>query len=369
MSSDVSDLMVPVESANILRTRDVTVAAPRHQFASQAARASRVALFSLGGFAAMTGCGGDDGASADTAASSATSGTGADGDSDGDGSSGGAQSSYVPCERSLRAGGFVVQLEEEYTQVEGQVFDVVNPNLKTELDSAEGCQLLTSENYFCDPACGSSSVCAVGEVCREKAVAVSVGEITVAGLSAEVTMAPNVTNFYLNLEPLPHPGFDAASQIDVTAEGEDGGGFDLHAYGSDALEILNETITVARDLPVSIQWVAPADALNTRLHIELDIGHHGGSPATIVCEVEDNGTFEIPATLVNGLYDFGVAGFPEISITRQSIDSVMVGDRCVDLVVAPFAAKLAVEIDGVTSCNGNEDCPDGMTCQGDLSCG
>lgn len=275
----------------------------------------------------------------------------------------------MPCDEATRAGGFTVQLEDGFTQVEGQVFDAPDPTPKTEVDAADGCRLLIAQNNFCDPPCGASGACTAELTCVDKPVAVAVGEVTIDGLAADVTMEPNVTNFYLNLDTLPHPGFEPGAEIELRADGGDGEGFTLQGIGGASFEVLMEEVPLSRELPVALSWTPPADGAATRVHIDVDIGHHGGSPATIECDVDDTGAFEIPATLVTQLFDFGVAGFPEISMTRSTVDSATVGGRCVDLIVAPTTVELAVVIDGVQSCSGNDECPDGQTCQPDLSCG
>lgn len=280
-----------------------------------------------------------------------------------------AEQSYLSCERSQSAGRFTVQLQDTYTQVGGQVFDGVNLTPKTVLDSAQACELVEIASFSCDPGCDSDSVC-TAEGCQAKPSPLSVGAISISGLAAEVSMEPNVVNFYLNLGELPFPAFEASADVRLSAAGEgDAEGFELRATGSEELEILGDTISVAADEPVVLSWTPPTGDADTRIHIDLDVGHHGGSPARIECELEDTGSFEIPASLVNPLLDFGIAGFPAITITRRSVDALMLDDRCVELVVAPHAAKLDVAIEGLISCNSDDDCPDAMTCLADLSCG
>ncbi len=287
------------------------------------------------------------------------------------GTGGGLGSIDGACDRALRVGGFLIQLEDQFTQVEGQVFDVTDPTPKIELDAADGCRLLETANYFCDPACGSSDACNADGVCVPKPEAVDVGLVTIDGLSAPVTMEAKGGNFYLNLGDLPHPAFDADSEIELRADGGSGEPFTLSGQGSEALDILDPEIEVARDLPVSLSWEAATKPAMTRILVDLDVGHHGGSPATIECDVEDDGELDIPATLVTRLLDFGTAGFPVVSLTRRTVDSAMVGGVCAELMVAPTSVELAVLIDGLDSCSGMDpsECPDGTTCLEDLTCG
>ncbi|MBV1859654.1 MAG: hypothetical protein KUG77_14670 [Nannocystaceae bacterium] len=311
----------------------------------------------------LTACpSGDD---TDVAADETSAGSGGEASDTDDAAS----SIHAPCDRATYAGGFVVQLEDGFTQVEGQVLASPNPAPKVELDAVDSCRLLEAELYFCDPACASSEVCTAEATCAVKPEAISVGDVTIDGLTADVAMEPNFINFYLNTDDLPHPAFEPGAPISLSAAGGDGNAFELSGMGSDPFEVVGGDVNISMDQPVVLSWTPPSGDVVTTLHIEVDIGHHGGSPATIECDVEDTGSFEIPASLVNGLFEFGVAGFPEINITRRTVDSAMVGDRCVEFVVAPSSTALAVVIDGVTSCNTNEECPDGSSCQGDLTCG
>jgi len=318
----------------------------------------------------LVGCSGDDGAASDTAAGTSAADDGGDDGADADGATGGGTTVvHAPCDRASYAGGFVVQLEDGFTQVEGQVLASPNPAPKVEIAAVDNCKLLEAELYFCDPVCAASEVCTAAETCETKPEAMSVGNVTIDGLTGDVTMEPNFINFYLQTDALPHPAFDPGTEIALSADGGDGDAFDLRGVGSEPFEVVGGDVNVSMDNPIVLTWTPPAGEAVTALHVEVDIGHHGGSPATIECDVDDTGSFEVPAELVNQLFEFGVAGFPEINITRRTVDSVMIGDSCVEFVVAPSSTALTVVIDGLASCNTNEDCADGLTCQGDLTCG
>jgi hypothetical protein len=72
--------------------------------------------------------------------------------------------------------------------------------------------------------------------------------------------------------------------------------------------------------------------------------------------------------MVDRLLELGVAGFPTIILTRVASGSaVSGGPENVDFIVQQYVER-AVEIDGLVSCNDSKLCPEGQTCQSDLTC-
>ncbi|MCA9706751.1 MAG: hypothetical protein KDK70_12945, partial [Myxococcales bacterium] len=97
------------------------------------------------------------------------------------------------------------------------------------------------------------------------------------------------------------------------------------------------------------------------VRIEINIDQHGISPATLVCDVPDTGSYSVPATLVDALLQAGVSGFPSANLYRQTIDSTQGPTGCVELRIRG-RTPTAVEVEGHTACNVPEDCPPGQTC-------
>ena len=87
------------------------------------------------------------------------------------------------------------------------------------------------------------------------------------------------------------------------------------------LSLRAEKVTVVDGQPIALQWNAGPVHEGVRIHIELNINNHGSTGARIVCEVEDNGSANLPADLVSQLFAFGVSGFPSLVLTRQSADA------------------------------------------------
>lgn len=273
---------------------------------------------------------------------------------------------YEPCEEAESLLGFEVELEPEYSNVTGQVFDKPNPLPRLVIDEVGDCRLLEALKFECEPGCPTGETCVDGKTCVASASAVDVGTVEIEGLSAEVSMTPGPAKDYRFGGDLPHPAFTPGAHVRLSTDGDEPLVFDV--LGVADFELLNDEIPVAADAPVSLRWAAP-DVPSGGIHVELDIGHHGGSPARIECEVEDDGELEIPASLVSQLFDYGVAGFPAVIITRSSVASVEVDAGCIEFSAIADPLEMEVSIDGVVSCSRDEDCPAGQTCTAGLLCG
>ena len=83
--------------------------------------------------------------------------------------------------------------------------------------------------------------------------------------------------------------------------------------------------------------------------------------------LSDSGSLELDGALITELLDLGVAGFPSIIVTRRAVGSAAIAAGRVDLVLSSKVEHF-VDIAGLTSCSADSDCPDGQTCQDDLTC-
>lgn len=282
----------------------------------------------------------------------------------------GAPAAYAPCARDTRVGAFTIELADDFTAVQGQVADAVNPNTLTRVASEEGvCALLRPRELVCDEACGGGTTCGPDGVCVAIPANVDVGEVTVGGLTAAVSMTASAPVWYYTFRgDLPHPGVMPGSAVALAAAGHMGEAFALDALGVEPIVIDDPIVELAVGEGAVIEWPAPAADTGSRVHLDLNIANHGGTPARIECDVPDTGRFELPVALTDELLGLGASGFPTVVVTRRSVDSAEVALGCVELRVISQTV-LDVEIPGLTSCGADEDCPMGQTCQDDLTCG
>lgn len=278
---------------------------------------------------------------------------------------------YSPCDASQRVGQFTVELGEGFTAVQGRVLSGVVPINVRAVAAQEGeCRLLRGRTLFCDPACGASETCGENGVCIPYPIARNVGSVSVRGLKADLTLTPNSARFYSSgASGLPYPGFDEGANIKLQASGADVPAFTLRGQGVGALTVSEEDITLERGKPVTVSWTPSASPGAARIHILVDLAHHGGIAASLECDgLADTGSYSIPAGLLSQLLDVGVAGFPKLTVSRRSADSVDTSAGCVDLLVLSQVEREVI-IPGLESCSSDEDCPTGKTCQVDLTCG
>lgn len=261
------------------------------------------------------------------------------------------------------------------TSLVGKIYDGPSPEqIIWEKGTVDGdCQLLTPRVPFCSTPCGGSAVCVEDETCQDYATAGSAGTITVRGLkleggATEFTMDPIANNYQPPIDvTLQYPAFAEGDAITLEAAGDRFGAFTLAGTGIAPLELTNQTVALAADTPVTLTWTAAGQPDLSRIHVKLDISHHGGTKGKIECDTADDGSLELSGALVTELLDLGVAGFPTIIVSREAVGSTTIAEGRLDVSVAATLERV-VEIDGLTSCTDDANCPQGQTCQVDLTC-
>ena len=265
----------------------------------------------------------------------------------------------TPCGLATRIGHFYVAHEEFYAQVSGEVAEGVIPlTVLQEVESEGDCRLLQKKNPFCDPGCGAGALCDHDGTCIPYPENKSVGDVTVSGLTdGELVMEPkNATYFDTNVTM---PLFGPADPITLVAAGDELPGFELAAYGVPDLELMGDVLTMGEGQPLEISWTAAEGAW--RMYFSLNIDQHGSSPATLFCDVEDTGAFQVPAHFVDKILAMGVSGFATAHFYRRTVDSAQLDAGCVQLSVSSYVyGKL--EVEGHAACNFDPDCPDGEVC-------
>jgi hypothetical protein len=198
---------------------------------------------------------------------------------------------------------------------------------------------------------------------------VSAGTIQVTGLAAPVEIDPNGISFdYSKTISDPFPGFETGAAIALAAAGDVIEPFSLNALGVSELASAVDTVSVARDSAVALTWDAPeTDSPESEVFVSFTVNAHGSVTGWIECTVEDDGSFEIPAGIVTNLIDLGLSGFPRVTLSRRSAANTSVSTGCVDLRVES-ELTLELEVEGLVSCNTNDDCPEGTSCSAELAC-
>jgi hypothetical protein len=269
-------------------------------------------------------------------------------------------------------GRFVVELFPDVatTTVTGRVFEAPPPDdMIWELTDGQGdCQLLEPRVPFCDPAC-ENSICVEDDQCAPVPARRSVGTVTVQGLQlegggTEFTINPIGANpAYATAQEFAYPPFAEGDTVSVETSGGDYAPFQIESQGISPLEVLGgDEVPLETGQPVTLQWTPAGLAGVSRIRVVLNISHYGGQKGEIVCDTEDTGSLEIPASLATQLLELGYSGFPTIVIERRAVGSVENERGRVELVVNCLNER-PVSIPGLISCNENSDCPEGQACQ------
>jgi hypothetical protein len=280
--------------------------------------------------------------------------------------------SYQPCPTGQRVGSFVIDLTDEYTSVGGKVFDAIAPrDVPVEVSSAGGCSLFTTPVMQCNPGCDpSTQVCGADNQCLPQPEARDLGRITVRGLLVPLQLEPNgVTKAYTNpaSAQLPQPGFEPGARLRLSSSGGDYPPIELRGWGVSLLQGVSNPVAVQprRDVPVS--WQPPEDPGPARVHLNLNINHHGSSTNWVECDVPDSGSASVPAGLVDELLARGQSGFPTLTVTRRSASSTQIEPGCVELLVRSESVS-DVELDNFRSCSRADECRPGESCGPEFFC-
>ncbi|MDB5051940.1 MAG: putative secreted protein [Fibrobacteres bacterium] len=265
-------------------------------------------------------------------------------------------------------------ISQGFTSVLGKVYTGPAPSSLIWEEAAKSgeCRLLKPRVPFCEQSCGSGAICVEDNQCRDFPKSVGIGRVSVTGLktkSGAVSFAMDpVVNSY---QPtggiiLDFPPFAEGDAVTFSASGDTGASaFTVSAVGISPLEVLTDSLTLADGKPISLEWTPPKSAGATVISVAVDISHHGGIKGKIECEGPDDGKLEIAAALVDQLKALGVSGYPNIGISRKATSTNAAVH--VDLVLESGITK-ALIIPGLISCEDNDGCPDGQTCQKDLQC-
>jgi hypothetical protein len=290
-----------------------------------------------------------------------------EGDAGGDvgGSQGGPPSQELrgACDIAERVGRFSIEKQKDFGVVTGTIHDGVVPTSIPELIAEkDGCKVYKRRNLACSPACVGAETCGEEGSCIPYPLQVSVGTITVSGLTKPTVMEPQKPGAVYFAPGADNPPFELYSNIVLAAVGtDDRPAFELFGIGSEPLEE-GPTWFLEQGEDLELVWPAPADdSVPTHISVDLTIDQHGNSPLSLSCVLDDTGTGTVPAELIDELINSGVTGFPNGRIARHTVDKLELDVGCVELVVGSgFSASVAVA--GVTPCKTPADCPDGQTC-------
>jgi hypothetical protein len=312
-----------------------------------------------GSSGAATGGGGSPAGGSGTSAGTSNAGTGA-----------------VPGDSEQVVGTFAIQMkvDKSMTSIVGQVADAPVPrNLIWTDKTTEGdCRLSTPKSPFCEEGCGADVCVADGE-CQPYPKGHSVGAVTLTGVKlegggSEIALREIAASYQPPAgTSLAYPPFGAGDTIEVRAAGADYPAFELSAPGVDPVELKTTDLALAPDKAFVLEWDPAPSGAASRMHVKIDLSHHGGVKGLIECDAADSGSLTISEAMIAELISLGVAGFPSVELTRTSIDTAQLDHGKVQLEVSALVVRY-LTTPGVESCTTDEDCSDGKTCASDATC-
>jgi hypothetical protein len=300
------------------------------------------------------------------------------GGGDGGGGDGGGAEAATPlttyklCTDETRLGEFAVQLADTFTGVEGRVFDVVNSTpLGEPVGSPMGsCQFMKRPGPTapCDPACSESQVCTNSQ-CRPRPQPVGVGEVKLTGLLQPMTLQFGAQT-YINppVNPAIHPLFAPGANILLSAAGQGAyPAFTIKGYGIEPMVVPSGKLRVERGMPVTLTWTRAANPGPSKIAIDFSVNRHAATDTWFQCLVDDTGSYTISAALTDQLFALGTSGFPSVLLNRVSGDTAMVNGGCVQLRIYSEGSR-ELDVPGINSCKGDEDCTPPNVCGQLLTC-
>lgn len=321
-----------------------------------------------------TGGGGDGGSGGGVPGGGGTGGGGGDGGSGGGGGipgGGGTGAGGVTGPGTVAAYGiFQIHYKTDLgiTSVDGIMRDGAPPEaILWEKSKTDGdCSLYKPRAPFCD-SCLPPNVCTADNVCSTPPATYGVGQVSVTGLNSAssplvLTDVRATTITYQSAETLSLPPCTAGGPIrlDATGEGEFPA-FSIDTQCIASLAVTNPTIAIESGKTFTLTWT-PGTVAGTRIKLELDLSHHGGSKGRLICDTADTGSLQVPGTLIKSLMDLGVTGWPKADVTRILTAQTPVGSGQAELRVYSDT-EFVVQIPDLISCNTDADCPSPQTCQ------
>lgn len=268
------------------------------------------------------------------------------------------------CPAEEHFGRFVVQAEEDYTFVQGQVADGVVPSSIPELTASEGpCRLLRGQTPFCDPACDSASTCDFNGACVPYPEPQDLGVVDVRGLVEDFVMEPVQPGWNYFETSLPADAMRVGEAIRVTTGEGRWEPLELFGVGLARLDFEGELLPVVEGSELELVWEGATTASEVQLTLSID--QHGTSPSRLVCSFPDDGAGTVPVAMVDALLAAGVTGWPSATVARLTADRAAIGAGCVDLVVST-PRSLDVDVAGFIPCDPGHPCPAPLTCNLEL---
>ncbi|HEY5955764.1 MAG TPA: hypothetical protein VIV60_04390 [Polyangiaceae bacterium] len=245
-----------------------------------------------------------------------------------------------------------------YTTVFGKAYTgpVLTSVIETPAASNAQCKVYAFSQQSCtNPSCTTQQSCVAANVCKDNPTLVSVGEVSITGVGGSSIKLSAINKNYQYAGEITYPGFAEGDTITLTAKGDYYPEFSVSAKGVSPIALSESSYTIASGSPLALKWDPSGSAVKANVNLGLNISKHGGSAGYLSCDVEDTGSYTIPADLITSLINLGVAGFPQLTVTRSSRGTSAVTQGVVQLAVQSLAIP-NLQVEGYCSCFNSADC-------------
>jgi len=251
-----------------------------------------------------------------------------------------------------------VEDDPAYTSIFGKVYGGPYPTdvIETVIASDDNCTVYEYSLQACyDPSCTGDQTCVAENVCEAKPSLASVGDVNVTGVGASsLKLSATNLNYQYPLD-LPYPGISEGEPVTLSASGGAFSAFTISAKGVAPLTTSEPSYSVTNGQPLTVTWTPGAASVDAEITATLNISKHGGSAGYMLCTTTDTGTLTIGAKVLKALVELGVAGFPELLLTRSTHGQATVAAGTIALDVEAVA-KPPLNIEGYCSCFNDSDC-------------
>ncbi len=167
--------------------------------------------------------------------------------------------------------------------------------------TAEQGDCIAVENLWsadCEPDCGSHEYCSPTLGCEPAPVFSHGGDLVFGGLTTELTLSPTADGDYVLDQAIPDDLFTEGTVVSVDAAGAGTPSFAAAVTAPPPLEPALPCDPIAAGQDYSISWT-PGESENARVRAEIFFGYHAAAGPMIRCEVEDDGAFEVPLSMLD----------------------------------------------------------------------
>lgn len=260
-------------------------------------------------------------------------------------------------------GTFTVELsppsasQAAYTSISGRAYSgpVLTPVIETPVKSNGECAVYAFSQQSCIPACSTTQTCVATNTCKDNPTVVKLGDVTVSGMGSSALKLSNVSGQYQYPLDITYPGFAEGDTLTLSATGDHYPAFSVSAKGIAPLELSANSYMIDTGTALEIKWTAGSAAVGAKVNLGLNISKHGGSAGYLSCDVGDTGSYTIPADLITELINLGVAGFPQLTITRTTTGEAPVSTGAIEFVVKAVAIP-NLQVKGYCSCFNDGEC-------------